>query len=92
MATVSGAVWKNESSKPVIGGVLVLVGAILLLLGTFWCFIIAIPLAIIAILGAVYAIQRKHFAMALVAGILTIPTILGLIGLILIALSQDEFD
>jgi hypothetical protein len=76
----------------VIAGVLILVGALLLLLGTFWCFVIAIPLAIIALLGGVFAIQRKHFVLALIAGILTIPTILGLVGMILVILSRDEFS
>ena len=56
------------------------------------CGIIVLVLGIIALLGGVYAMQKKNFVMALLAGILVIPSILGLIGLILVAVSKDEFD
>ncbi|UCE45075.1 MAG: hypothetical protein JSU93_06735 [Methanobacteriota archaeon] len=62
------------------GAIAVVCGAILLVLG------------ILALLGGVYAIQKKSFVLALLAGILTIPSILGLIGLILVAVSKDEFS
>jgi len=42
-------------------------------------------------LGGIFALQRKYFALALIGGIFVVPTILGLIGLILIAVSKDEF-
>ncbi len=61
------------------GGFGILCGAVVLILG------------IIAILGGIFAIQRKNFAIALIGAIFTIPSILGLIGLILIAVSRDEF-
>lgn len=61
------------------GAVAVVCGAVMLVLG------------ILALLGGIYAIQKRNFVMALLAGILTIPSILGLIGLILIAVSKDEF-
>ena len=54
---------------------------------------------IIAILGGIFAIQRKHFAIALVGAIFgligigfVIGSVLGLIGLILIAVGRKEFD
>jgi len=59
--------------------VLTVCGAILILLG------------IIALLGGIFAVQRKHFALALLGGVLVIPSILGLVGLILVAVSHDEF-
>lgn len=62
------------------GALAVACGAILLVLG------------VLALLGGVYAIQKRNFVMALLAGILTIPSILGLIGLILVAVSKDEFS
>jgi len=81
---------KAESSTPVIGGVLILIGGLILLIATFWC-IVTVPLGIIAILGGVFAIQRTHFTIALIGGILAIPSILGLIGMILVIMSKDEF-
>ena len=56
------------------------------------CGFVLLVLGILALLGGVYAIQKKSFVLALLAGILTIPSILGLIGLILVAVSKDEFS
>lgn len=56
------------------------------------CGVVLLVLGILALLGGVYAIQKKSFVLALLAGILTIPSILGLIGLILVAVSKDEFS
>ncbi len=61
------------------GGFGVLCGAVVLILG------------IIAIFGGIFAIQRKNFAIALIGAIFTIPSVLGLIGLVLIAVARDEF-
>jgi len=55
------------------------------------CGVILIVLGLIAFLGGIYALGRKNFNFALVGGILVIPSILGLIGLILVAVSKDEF-
>ena len=55
------------------------------------CGVIVLLLGILCILGGIFALQRKHFGLALVAGILTLPSILGLIGLILVIVSKDEF-
>lgn len=82
----------QASSKLVIGGVLILIGGVILLMASPFCFFIGIPLGLIAILGGIFAIQRKHFVLALIGGILTIPSILGLVGLILVIVSKDEFD
>jgi hypothetical protein len=48
-------------------------------------------LGLIVLLGGIFAIQRKHFGFALVAGIMAIPSLLGIIGLILVIVSKDEF-
>jgi len=55
------------------------------------CGVVIVILGVIALLGGVYAMQRKNFTLALIGGILVIPSILGLIGLILVAISKDEF-
>ncbi|UCE92345.1 MAG: zinc ribbon domain-containing protein [Methanobacteriota archaeon] len=55
------------------------------------CGAVVLVLGILALLGGIFATQKKNFVLALLAGILTIPSILGLIGLILVAVSKDEF-
>jgi hypothetical protein len=64
-----------------IAGILAVCGAILLILG------------IIALLGGIFAVQRKNFGIAVLGGILGLVAwfIPALIGLILIAVSKDEF-
>ena len=49
-------------------------------------------LGIISFLGGIFAIQRKNFAIALIGGIFVVVTVIGLIGLILVAVSKDEFE
>ncbi len=89
--TMAGPLAKKQpSSMPVAGGVLILIGGVILLIATFWC-IVTIALGALAILGGIFAIQRTHFAIALVGGILSVPSIIGLIGLILVVVSKDEF-
>jgi hypothetical protein len=56
------------------------------------CGLVGLALGIISLLGGIFAIQKKYWALALIGGILTIPTILGLIGLILVAISRDAFE
>ena len=55
---------------------------------------VLIVLGLISIMGAIFAMERKHFGLAVLGGILSLPGffILGLIGLILIAVSKDEFE
>ena len=57
------------------------------------CGAIVVILGVIALLGGIFAIQRKHFGLAILGGILGLGGwfIPGLIGLILVALSRDEF-
>ena len=97
---------KKESAMPLIGGILImlpgigyLIGGGVLAVGSsaflfgggVLCGAVLLVLGIIAILGGIFAIQRKNFALALIGGIFVVPSILGLIGLILIAVSKDEF-
>ncbi len=55
------------------------------------CGAIGIVLGLVALFGGVFAIGRKNFAIAVIGGIFAIPTIIGLIGLVLVAVSKDEF-
>jgi hypothetical protein len=55
------------------------------------CGIILLLLGIVSLLGGILAMVRKAWGVALLAGILTLPSLLGLIGLILVAISRDEF-
>jgi len=58
------------------------------------CGIIWILLSLIGLLGGIFAMQRKHFGLAIVGGIFSLLFgffIFGLIGLILVAISKDEF-
>ncbi|MCJ7562362.1 MAG: zinc ribbon domain-containing protein, partial [Thermoplasmata archaeon] len=48
-------------------------------------------LGILVLLGGVFSIQKKHFGLALVASIIALPTVLGIVALILIIVSKDEF-
>jgi len=65
-----------------LGDILEVCGAILLILG------------IVAIIGGIFAIMRKKFGIAVLGGVLGLLGyfILPLIGLILVAISKDEFD
>lgn len=57
------------------------------------CGVILVIMAIIALLGGIFALQRKNFGFAVVGGIMALPGwfIPALIGLILVAVSKDEF-
>ncbi len=62
--------------------------------GSAWaiaCGAIIVVLGVVSVLGGIFAMGRKNFALAIIGGVLTIPTVLGLIGLILVAVSKDEF-
>ncbi len=76
--TTGGAIWSVVDDGD--GGFVMAMGLIVLVLG------------IVSVLGGIFSIQKKNFVWALLAGILTIPSILGLIGLILVAVSKDEFS
>lgn len=83
---------RKESSLPIIGGILILVGGLLLTIGAGFCLVVLFPLAILAFIGGIFALMRKHFALAVVGGVLSIPSIIGLVGLILVIMSKDEFQ
>lgn len=57
------------------------------------CGAIFIVLGLISVIGAIFAIMRKSFGLAIVGGILALPGafIFALIGIILVAISKDEF-
>lgn len=55
------------------------------------CGAVVLILGVVALLGGVFAIQRKNFVLALLGAIFVLPSILGIIGLILIAVSKSEF-
>lgn len=97
---------KKESGMPIAAGILIMLGALLYLIaggviaagsGVFGfssgvaCGAGLLVVGVISILGSIFALQRRYFALALIGGILTIPTILGLIGMILVAVSREEF-
>ena len=63
------------------------------------CGAIEIVFGFVAILGGMFAIQRKHFGLAVTGSVLgmlgfgfTLGALLGLIGLILVAISRREFQ
>jgi zinc-ribbon domain len=63
------------------------------------CGALAVLFGVIAIIGGVFAIQRKHFALAIIGGLFGMAGIgfflgalLALIALILVAVSKEEFD
>jgi len=62
-------------------GIIVACGAIILIVG------------LVALLGGIFALQRKNFGLAVLGGVLSLGGyfIPGLIGLILVAVSKDEF-
>jgi hypothetical protein len=76
--------WTGEAFSGITFGVsdfLTVCGAIVLLLG------------IVAVLGGIFAIMRKFYGLAVLGGVLAVPgfVIPGLVGLILVAMSHDEF-
>ena len=104
---MAGQPQKKQSAMPVVGGVLIILGSLVYLIfgglltagssvlmfaGGVACGAIVLVLGIIALLGGIFSIQRKNFALALIGGIFVIPTIIGLIGLILVIVSKDEFN
>jgi hypothetical protein len=58
------------------------------------CGVIFIILGLVGILGGVFALQRKHFGLAVLGGIFALVGwfIPALVGLILIGVSKDEFE
>jgi hypothetical protein len=71
--------WEDSVGDTDASGVLVVCGAIMIVLG------------IIVLLGGVFSIQRRHFALSLIGSILALGSILGIIALILIIVARDEY-
>jgi hypothetical protein len=55
------------------------------------CGVILIILAVISILGAVFAIRKEHYGLAVLGGVMAILSVIGLIGMILVIVSKDSF-
>lgn len=98
MPVIGGVLILLASLGYLIGGGILAAGSTVLLglsLGTsavgVVCGGVLIILGVISLMGGIYAIQRRNFGLALVGGIFVIPSILGLIGMILVAVSKDEF-
>ena len=67
----------------VMAGIIMICGVLLLIFG------------LIGLLGGIFAIKRTHFGLAILGGIFSLLVgfiIFGLIGLILVAISKDEFS
>jgi hypothetical protein len=62
---------------------------ILVICGVIWAIV-----GLVALLGGFFAIKRQHFGLAVLGGILGLGGyfIVALIGLILIAISREEFE
>jgi hypothetical protein len=64
------------------------------------CGIIFIVLGLIAVLGGFFGVQRKHWGLAILGGVMglfvlgpyLIGSLLALVGLILVAVSKKDFD
>jgi hypothetical protein len=56
--------------------------------------LVSIVIDILAIVGGIFAIQRKHWSWALAGGICAIiaSRIIGIVGLVFIAISRKEFE
>ena len=56
----------------------------------------ALVLGILAVVGGVYAVQRKRWGLSLAGGICALlippPFILGILAIVFIAISRDEFS
>jgi hypothetical protein len=55
------------------------------------CGVVVLLIGVMVLLGGIFALQRRHFGLALLGAIFALPSILGIIGLILIVVSKDEF-
>lgn len=81
IAFLGGAI---ETMVPIAG-----LGELLIICGVIW-----LIFGIIGLLGGIFAIKRTHFGLAIVGGIFSLLAgfiIFGLIGLILVAISKNEF-
>lgn len=56
------------------------------------CGLLILLVGVISLLGGVFAIQKKYWVITIIGGIFVIPTIIGLVGLILVAVSREAFE
>lgn len=56
------------------------------------CGVIFAVLGIISVLGGVFALMKKHYGLAVLGGVFSIVSILGLVGLILVIVGKDSFE
>ena len=63
------------------------------------CGVVCIVAGLVAVLGGVFGLTRKHFALVILGGIFgmigigfAIGSVLAIVGLILVAVSKSEFD
>lgn len=85
---ISG-VWMIAGGSAFMDFGIVDVGDILMICGAIWALF-----GLIALLGGFFAIKRQHFGLAVLGGILGLGGyfIFALIGLILVAISREEFE
>jgi len=56
------------------------------------CMTVFLILGILAMLGGISAIQRKNYALAVIGGVCSIISAIGIVGLILIIVSKEDFE
>lgn len=49
-------------------------------------------LGIISVLGGVFALMKKHYGLAVLGGVFSIISVIGLVGLILVIVGKDSFE
>jgi hypothetical protein len=56
------------------------------------CVSIFLVLGFTAVAGGLSAVARKNYALAVIGGVCTIFSVIGIVGLVLIAVSREDFD
>jgi hypothetical protein len=56
------------------------------------CTAVLLILGLLAVTGGVSAVSKKNYALAVLGGICTVFSVIGIIGLVLVAISKDDFD
>ena len=96
----------NKTIKPKIAGIFNIISGSILAMGSFgscmevinvgklgmaWFILLIVP-GILALIGGIYALDRKRWSFALVGAICAIPCGLGIISIILLSMSKTEFN
>jgi hypothetical protein len=77
-----GLLWAGDALSWMpfdIGGILTACGAIMLILG------------IVSILGAVFAIMRQRYSLAVLGAVFSVLSVIGIVGLILVIVGKNGF-